>query len=71
MEEVKVSQREIKFIAEFLDNFDLDDDDDADGNNRANSSDATEADVFTHKHLEKVRGWCILLVILWMRLFLP
>ena len=67
MEEAKVSQQEIKFIAEFLDSFDLDEEIeyDEEGNDvRAmaaaaaanNASDASggDVDIVTHKHLEKV-----------------
>ena len=46
VEEIKVSQQEIKFIAEFLDNFDLDEDVeyDEEGNdvNKANNASGTQ-----------------------------
>ena len=59
VDEMKVSQQEIKFIAEFLDNFDLDEDieyneEGIDVRAANNASDASDVDIVTHKHLEKV-----------------
>ena len=51
--------QEIKFIAEFLDNFDLDEDieyneEGIDVRVANNASNASDVDIVTHKHLEKV-----------------